>query len=140
MKTNTINKLLNILPALLGLTLLLTPYLLAPVCNGLVELKTGKMTFMRCHFTGQAELVLGALLLAVGLILLIPKIEKRWLGAVITFIGLAMILVPQDWAIGICAKDTMACHTTAHWVYAEGILTMILGIGIWSKLIKEGAE
>lgn len=140
MKTKTINKLLNILPALLGLTLLLTPYLLAPVCNGLVELKTGKMTFMRCHYTGQAELVLGALLLAVGLILLIPKIEKRWLGAVITFIGLAMILIPQDWAIGICAKDTMACHTTAYWIYAEGILTMILGIGIWSKVIKEGAE
>lgn len=140
MKTKTINQLFNALPALLGITLLLTPYLLAPVCDGLVELKTGKMTFMRCHYTGQAELVLGALLLGVGLILLIPKIEKRWLGAVVAIIGLAVVLIPQDWAIGICAKDTMACHTTAHWVYAEGILTMVLGIVIWSRLIKEGAE
>lgn len=140
MKTKTINKLLNILPALLGLTLLLTPYFLAPVCKSLVELKSGKMGFMACHFTAQTELVLGALLLGVGIILLIPKIEKRWLGAVVTIIGLAVILIPQDWAIGICAKDMMACHTTARWLYAEGVLTMVVGIGIWSKVIKEGAE
>jgi len=120
--------------------MLLTPYVLAPVCDKLIELKSGAMVFMKCHYTGQAELVLGALLICVGLMLFLPKIEKRWLGAVVALIGLATILVPQAWVIGICAKDTMSCHTTARWLYVEGLLTMAIGLGIWSGLIKDGAE
>jgi pheromone shutdown protein TraB len=72
--------------------------------------------------------------------LFLPKIEKRWLGAIVALIGLATILVPQAWVIGICAKDTMSCHTTIWWLYVEGLLTMALGLGIWSGLIKDGAE
>lgn len=128
------------LPALLGLMMLLTPYVLAPVCDGLIELKSGAMTFMKCHYTAQGELVLGALLLASGLLLLKPRTDKRLLGAVVFFIGLATILVPQQWVIGICLKDTMACHTTAKWLYVEGFLSMVTGIGIWSGWIKEGAD
>ena len=140
MNSKFVRKLLLSLPALLGFIMLLTPYILAPVCGGLIELKSGAMGFMKCHYTGQAELVLGALLLCVGLMLFLPKIEKRWLGAVVALIGLAAILVPQGWVIGICAKDTMACHTTARWIYVEGFLTMTFGVGIWSGLIKDGAE
>lgn len=140
MNSKFVRKLLLRLPVLLGFIMLLTPYVLAPVCDKLIELKSGAMVFMKCHYTGQAELVLGALLICVGLMLFLPKIEKRWLGAVVALIGLATILVPQAWVIGICAKDTMSCHTTARWLYVEGLLTMAIGLGIWSGLIKDGAE
>ncbi len=140
MKSKFAQRLLLSLPALLGVIMLLTPYVFAPVCDKLIELKSGAMGFMKCHYTGQAELVLGALLLCVGLMLFLPKIEKRWLGAVVALIGLATILVPQAWVIGICAKDTMSCHTTIWWLYVEGFLTMAFGLAIWSGLIKDGAE
>lgn len=128
------------LPFLLGLVMLLTPYLLAPVCTGLVEMKSGAMNFMKCHYTAQGELVLGALILGTGLLLFKPRTDKRLLGAVVAFIGLATIVMPQQWVIGICLKDTMACHTTAKWLYTEGFLTMAAGVGIWTGWIKEGAD
>lgn len=133
----SIAKLLYAIPALLGLVLMLTPYKIAPVCSGLIELKSGNMAFMKCHYTAQAELLLGALLLCVGMMILLPKIEKRWLGAVIALIGLCTIIVPQPWCIGICANNMQECHNSLRWFYGEGLLTIGMGLGIWSKLIKD---
>lgn len=35
--------------------------------------------------------------------------------------------------IGICVKDTMACHATAPWLRGGGILIILIGIASFFK-------
>lgn len=125
------NKWIRWLPLLLGVLILLTPYLLAPVCTDLLELKSGKLVYMKCQYSARAVMLLGGMLILNGLLLFTKIKGKKIIGLVISIIGLAIILIPQQWVIGVCLNETMSCRTTLKWFYVEGILTILAGLWIW---------
>ncbi|MEA4902228.1 DUF4418 family protein [Desulfitobacterium sp.] len=128
-KFNKLNKIGGIGGLLLGLLISLIPFQLSPVCQKLVEMQNGNMSHMKCHYTGQAEVYLGILVLAVSLLLLLSKGgARRYLGLVQAVLGVIVILMPTPFGIGICMTATMACHTTAKFLYVLGALLIALGL------------
>ncbi|BAE82045.1 DUF4418 family protein [Desulfitobacterium hafniense] len=124
-----VTKVIGGLGAALGLLIALTPFQLAPVCQRLLELTSGKMTHMRCHYTGQGEVFLGIVVVLVSLIYLfntsIPA--QKALGGVLMILGCAVIILPTNLGIGVC-MNPMECHTTARVLYVLGSLTIIDGL------------
>lgn len=130
-----LQKIIGGLSLVLGLLIALTPFQLAPVCQRLLELTTGRMVHMRCHYTGQAEVVLGLIVMAVSLLFLFNKSisAQKSLGAVLAFLGVAVIVLPTNFGIGVC-MNPMECHTTAKFLYALGSLLVISGlVGVFQK-------
>ncbi|CDX00239.1 DUF4418 domain protein [Desulfitobacterium hafniense] len=117
------------LGVVLGLLIALTPFQLAPVCQRLLELTTGKMVHMRCHYTGQAEVFLGIIIVLVSLIYLfntsIPA--QKSLGGILMILGCTVIILPTNLGIGVCMSP-MECHTTAKVLYVLGGLTIVDGL------------
>lgn len=113
--------------AISGLLLLATPTLLAPVCDKLIELKNGNLTYMRCHYTQQATLIMAGLVLLLAIVALFQeRTTLRAMGWLLAGMGLAVALVPV--VIGVCKSPTMPCRETAVWLYAEGGLMMVVGL------------
>ena len=123
--------------ALVGLLTMITPTIL-PVCEGLLELVNGNQVPMRCHWTAQAELALGGVLLVTGLFLAISQsIEtKRALSNIVLVLGMAIVLVPI-FIIPTCDNPEMACNigTRPAWLLLGGI-SMLLGL-IGSRPAKQ---
>lgn len=125
----SINRVAGVGGMLLGALVALTPFQLAPVCNRLLELTTGRMVHMRCHYTGQAEVFLGIMALIIGIMVFAnknPAVYKN-LGLVMAIIGVAVILLPTNLGIGVC-MNPMECHTTAKVLYVLGGLLLADGL------------
>lgn len=128
--------------ALAGALILLTPYILFPVCTKQVETKAGGFLPMKCHWTAQAELGIGALILLGGMILLISKRAEtqRFLSMLTAGLGIAAISLPT-WLIGMCASAAMDCRvgTLPALVILGGASLVISGLAfIMAK--EEGLE
>lgn len=115
---------------LLGVLIILTPFQLAPVCSDFLELKSGKLVYMKCQYSARAIILLGGMLILNTCLLFTKLKEKKIVGISVAIIGLAIILIPQQWVIGVCLNETMSCRTTLLWFYAEGILAVLLGLGL----------
>ncbi len=116
--------------ALLGLIVVLTPNVLLPVCEGLLELASGKRVPMRCFWTGRAEMVMGGLILVAGLTMaLIHSDEgRRRLSHQVAFRGLAPVLIPL-YIIPTCDHPDMACNVgTKPALLLLGAFTLALGL------------
>ena len=100
----------GIVTAVLGLLIVVTPIFL-PVCQGLLELASGKQVPMRCHWTARAEMLLGVLILIVGLMIAFLKNpgERRRLHHQVAILGTATILTPL-FIIPTCINPDMACN------------------------------
>lgn len=124
-----IAKIMGAVGVALGLLIALTPFQLAPVCQKLLELNTGKMVHMRCHYTGQAEVFLGVTIAIISLMYLFSKSSnvQKYLGAVLAVLGIVVILLPTNFGIGVCMSP-MECHTTAKVLYVLGGLLVIDGL------------
>lgn len=122
-------KVIGGLGAVLGLLIALTPFQLAPVCQRLLELTSGKMVHMRCHYTGQGEVFLGITIVLVSLIYLFSRTlsAQKSLGGVLMILGLIVIILPTNLGIGVCMSP-MECHTTATVLYVLGGLIIINGL------------
>lgn len=128
-------KRVDLLVIVIGVIVLLTPYFIAPVCQGLLELKIGTFMYMKCHYTAQVELLFGVLLAITGF--LAHKMgNSRTLGVMIVCLGVFVVLIPQQWVIGVCMKDTMPCRTTLVWLTVEGIVAALAGL--WLLVRGEG--
>lgn len=121
------NKVAGLVGSIIGLLIIFTPFHLAPVCQGLIEMKNGNMAHMRCHYTGQAEVYLGILTLIISLMLLFGYGVRRYLGFILAALGVIVILMPTHWGIGICMSP-MECHTTARFLYVYGGLLTVGGL------------
>ena len=118
------------LTAAAGLLIVLTPNWLLPVCEGLLELASGKHVPMRCFWTARAEMVMGGLILLAGLMLaFIRSAEgRRRLSHQIAFLGLATILIPL-FIIPTCDNPDMACNVgTKPALLLLGGITLALGL------------
>lgn len=84
---------------------------------------------MRCHYTGQAEVLLGIAITIISLFILFNKNlpVRKSLGGVLVVLGIVVILLPTNLGIGVCMMP-MACHTTAKLLYAWGGLLIIDGL------------
>ncbi|MEL1135783.1 DUF4418 family protein [Desulfitobacterium sp. THU1] len=111
-------------------------YIWSPVCEGLLELANGNLVHMKCFYTGQATTVLAVLLLVAAISAVITKQAH---APIIIAIGIFFIVMTYQsfLGIGICLKETMACHQTAFWIRGGGVLTILLGILACFKKQKE---
>ncbi len=96
--------------AVLGLLIVLTPVVL-PVCEGLLELASGKQIPMRCHWTARAEMLFGVIIMALGLMIAFLKSpgERRRLHHQAAILGAVTILTPL-FIIPTCDNPDMACN------------------------------
>lgn len=76
-----------------------------------ITLANGSQIPMKCHWTGRAEIAVGAPLAAVGIMLPFSRRKSSFyaLGTLAVVLGAATILVP-DSLIGVCSTG-MPCHT-----------------------------
>ncbi|MBT7190509.1 MAG: DUF4418 family protein [Anaerolineae bacterium] len=100
----------GIVVAVLGLLIVITPIVL-PVCESLLELANGKQVPMSCHWTARAEMIFGALIVVVGLMIAFLKKpgERQRLYHQVAFLGLVTILTPL-FIIPTCMHPDMACN------------------------------
>jgi hypothetical protein len=70
--------------------------------------------FMRCHWTGQAEIGVGLYIALLGILMALFKVPaaRVALSISLSFAGVLVILFPYL-LIGGCSMKTMPCHTKA---------------------------
>lgn len=110
-----------------GVLLIGAVYGWAGVCTGMLKLATGAEVHMKCFYSGQALVMLGALLFVNGVMMLLTK-NLAYGGAIAVVAGIFAIVVVSNsgLGIGICAK-VMACHDTAAWAKLCGGLAAAAG-------------
>ncbi len=120
-------KILSGILILVGLMVIGSIFLWAPICSGKIELANGNMTYMKCHYTGQASILLSIVLIVAGIEAFFTNSRRPW-----TFIAIGIMLLLVTFGsmlgIGICMKETMNCHSTAVWIRGGGIVTIICGL------------
>lgn len=112
-----------------GVLIILTP-IVFPVCQGLLELVSGKKVPMRCVWTARAEYMLGALTLITGLMITFLKEadSRRRLSHMVGFLGAAVFLTPL-YIIPTCMDPEMSCNVgTKPALLILGGITLILGL------------
>lgn len=114
----------------IGALLAFTPFNLAHVCTGALELVNGRMVPMKCNWSGVAEVILGVVVAVNGLlIILASKGNPRYLVLMLGVLGIAALVTVTDTGIGICMNEQMACHTTKSVINIWGGLLIVLGLG-----------
>lgn len=118
--------------AALGLLVMLTPTVILPVCEDLVKTAMGTFVPMRCHYTAQGELQVGAVLALVGGLIFVygdrPQ-TRGALSAVVAALGIAVILIPTV-LMGVCANPDHPCNIgTRPALILLGTITSLAGAG-----------
>lgn len=115
-----------IILVVVSLVILGAIFAFAPVCDKLIELKSGNMTHMKCFYTGKTAVILSILLLIAAISSFFTK-GSQW---VIIAIGIFLIVLTFDSPVGIglCKNTSMACHSTAIWIRGTGATSIICGI------------
>jgi hypothetical protein len=77
-----------------------------------IALPDGKTVPMKCHWTGQAEIVVAVVVLVIGILLIISrnKESQKYLSIIGILMGILAILLPT-FIIGTCVTPTMTCNT-----------------------------
>lgn len=111
-----------------GAVLIGAVYAWAPVCQAMLKLVNGRETHMKCFFSGQALVLLGALLILNGAAMLLTK-KLAHGGAMAAGLGICALVVISNLGIGIgiCANVEMACHVTAAWAKLCGGAAFVFG-------------
>lgn len=132
MKTN-LNKILIALQALAAVCMIGAIKIWAPVCGKLLELANGNQVPMKCHWAGQAALVVSVIILAAAVMAFLAKKEYKGLMVVNAVAAVALFLVFTS-LIGICASAEMRCQTTKIWglgaaalVFASSLINLLSG-------------
>jgi hypothetical protein len=105
----------------LGLLVALGPQFLFKVCETMGD------TFMKCHWSAQAEIGIGALIAALGIAITLFSSPKTRLGLVIGIFlsGILALLIPHV-LIGGCSMPSMQCRKIAFpAITVIGILILI---------------
>jgi hypothetical protein len=121
----------------LGLLIALGPQFLFQVCEPSKEAGG----FMRCHWSAQAEIGVGALIAALGIALTVFAAPQTRLGlAVGVFLsGVLALLVPHA-LIGGCGMHTMACRKTAFPAITVISILLLLGSGFYIAYLARKKE
>lgn len=131
MKKNQVAALIYIL---LGLFLAISPQKLFPVCEKMEKV-------MKCHWSAQAEIGIGLIIVALGILLIVFKTKETQIALSLAgFVsGITAILIPTI-LIGGCKKPEMLCRTHAFpAIYLASAILIIfsLGYALYQKNSKE---
>ncbi|MDR1931764.1 MAG: DUF4418 family protein [Spirochaetales bacterium] len=122
----------------LGLLISLGPQFLFKVCGPVVSHDGGGSTWMKCHWSAQAEIGVGALAAALGIaILLFVSRETRiGLSVGVFFSAVLAALIPHV-LIGGCSMASMPCQTLAFpAITVFSILLLVFSLGNIVYLIR----
>lgn len=111
-------------------------YIWAPVCTNFLELKTGKLVHMHCHYSAITASMFALVMLALVLDSLLLK-KKNIIAPIVIGILLFILIGNSGLGIGICMMATMKCHTTAPWLYTASALSIVSGIIAYFQNRKE---
>ena len=132
-KRSVVGIIAGVLLALAGIACVVACLTWAHPCTGMVETAKGMQMPMVCHYTGQAGILVGAILAALGVD---GMVRGRPAGLAAIAIGVVLIVLPwQGLGIGICSAEGMACTTTAFWLRTFGGCAIVLGVV--SLLVKD---
>ena len=122
------NKIISIIQIVMTLVLMGALKIWAPVCQGVLDLANGNQTHMKCWFSSQAVFAVALVVLAMTVVsLFMDKKPRKKLQIAVIVACVVMILIFTNF-IGICAKTTMACHTTDVWVKVLSAVIAVLGL------------
>lgn len=126
----------------LGLLVILVPTYLLPVCapmeviSPVVNVQAPAhvtVKYMKCHWTGQAEMGIGAVIMALGLLMLLSRSACVRLGLSLSVICVAMLAAAIPTVlIGVCPGEMMPCHmgTLPSLLLLSGLLVVIALINV----------
>ncbi len=138
-------KAIAIVLLVLAVVLMVVPSFFTCASSGRsIQLPSGKNIPMKCLWTARAEIGLGILLLAVGVLLFISrKLETiRSLSILALILGILIILLPTV-LIGVCGNPEMPCAAVMKpTLLLIGIITGVLGIATagWSFTRKSQTD
>jgi hypothetical protein len=141
-------RIIGIIFIALGLLLALGPQFLFKVCepmggsqptmhNSQPAMDGGQPAmgdmFMKCHWSAQAEIGIGAVIAAFGIALIIFTCVKIRLGFVIGILlsGIHALLIPHV-LIGGCLMDSMPCRKIAFPAITVISILLLIGAGIYT--------
>ncbi len=87
----------------------------APVCQKLLTLDNGNQVHMKCHYAGQAAVLIAAIILVSAVIAFLAKKDHKLVQVIVVVCAITIFVVFTDY-MGICKSSDMMCHTTAIWV------------------------
>ena len=119
----------------LGLLIALGPQFLFEVCAAMDG------NFMKCHWSAQAEIGIGALIVALGLASLFFASPKIRLGLAIGIFlsGILALLIPYV-LIGGCAMDSMPCRKAAFPAITVIGILLLIGTGLYTAYLAQKKE
>ncbi|MDR0709640.1 MAG: DUF4418 family protein [Spirochaetaceae bacterium] len=111
----------------LGLLIALGPQYLFKVCPVVENM------FMKCHWSAQAEIGVGALIAALGIALVFFASSKIRLGLTIGIFlsGILALLIPHA-LIGGCSIHSMACRKIAFPAITVISILLLIGSAIYT--------
>jgi hypothetical protein len=138
MKTDHVMKIRifgSIAAVVLGLLIALGPQFLFKVCPVMGDM------VMKCHWSAQAEIGVGALIAALGIALIVFAAPKTRLGLAIgVFLsGILALLIPHA-LIGGCAMHTMACRKVAFPAITVVSILLLAGSGLYIAYLARQKE
>lgn len=104
-----------------------------------IELANGRTIPMKCHWTGQAEIVVAGPMLAVGGFMGFNKRKEslRALSILGIILGVFAVLIPT-YLIGVCASFEMLCNSLMKPILIfSGVLVSVaslVGFGLTSRM------
>jgi hypothetical protein len=125
-------RIIGIVFTVLGLLIALGPQFLFKVCKPMGDM------IMKCHWSAQAEIGVGAVIAALGIALIIFTCARIRLGLVIAILlsGIHALLIPHA-LIGGCAKDAMSCRKIAFPAITVISILLLIGAGIYLVLLSK---
>ena len=134
MKTKMTNILIAV-QAVAGLVMIGAVKIWAPVCGKMLELVSGKEVPMKCHWAGQAAIVVGILITVTAVMGFLAKQDYKKFAVVNAVAGVLLFMVFTS-LVGVCASEEMRCQITAVW--GKGIAAVTLATSL--ALLLGGEE
>ena len=134
MKTKLTNILIAV-QAVAGLVMIGAVKIWAPVCGKMLELVSGKEVPMKCHWAGQAAIVVGILITVTAVMGLLAKQDYKKF-ALVNAVAAVLLFMVFTSLIGVCASEEMRCQITAVW--GKGIAAVTLASSL--ALLLGGKE
>ena len=127
MKTK-MNKIMIALQALAAVLLIGAIKIWAPVCGKMLELVSGKQVPMKCHWAGQAAIVVSIIILVVAVMAFLAKKEYKGLMVVNAVAGALLFMIFATSFIGVCASADMRCQVTKIWGIGAAAITFVTSL------------
>ena len=126
MKTKMTNILIA-LQAVAALAVIGAVKVWAPVCGKMLDLANGNQVPMKCHWAGQAAVVMGVMIAVTAVMGLLAKKDYKKF-AVINAVAAVLLFMVFTSLIGVCASKEMICQATGVW--GKGIAAVTLATSL----------